>query len=285
MKSTSAYLAVLPSSQAFPPPSRRRPSSPTSAFIGLVLVAIIFSVALYVFHALVHSLPNLLDKEKGHFTKLPKTLDEIRTLSRIIKTYIKTNWTPFVILYSYVYIFLQSFAIPGSISLSIVGGAVFGLRNGLGLVCICSAIGATNAYLLSWLAAGPLLRGGFKNRIEKMKLQVAQNRNQLFPYMLFLRITPLCPNWLLNLAAPHLGIPIHVFFITTVIGVAPLSLLHIQAGETLDEMSSLEEVSLLNSKNLGRMALVVVGSAVLLVIPKLWKPKDVDESSLTTKTE
>lgn len=49
-------------------------------------------------------------------------------------------------------------------------------------------------------------------------LQVEENRNSLFFFLLFLRLFPMTPNWFLNLSAPILNIPIVQFFFSVLIG-------------------------------------------------------------------
>lgn len=49
-------------------------------------------------------------------------------------------------------------------------------------------------------------------------LQVEENRDSLFFFLLFLRLFPMTPNWFLNLSAPILNIPILQFFFSVLIG-------------------------------------------------------------------
>lgn len=56
--------------------------------------------------------------------------------------------------------------------------------------------------------------------------------------MLFLRMTPLLPNWFINLTAPVLGVPLSPFVFGTFFGVAPPSFIAVQAGKTLYKMTS-----------------------------------------------
>lgn len=51
-----------------------------------------------------------------------------------------------------------------------------------------------------------------------LSLQVEENRNSLFFFLLFLRLFPMTPNWFLNLSAPILNIPIVQFFFSVLIG-------------------------------------------------------------------
>lgn len=49
-------------------------------------------------------------------------------------------------------------------------------------------------------------------------LQIASVDNYLFFYMVFLRVTPLLPNWFINIASPIVDVPASVFFFGTFFG-------------------------------------------------------------------
>ena len=55
--------------------------------------------------------------------------------------------------------------------------------------------------------------------------------------MLFLRLTPLVPNWFVNLSAGHVGIPISFFFGATAIGLAPNNIILVRTGLALSEFT------------------------------------------------
>lgn len=122
--------------------------------------------------------------------------------------------------------------------LSILCGFLFSFPVALALVCFCSAIGATMCYLLSQLVGRRLVRHFFPARADEWAAQVERHRDELLSYMLFLRMTPFLPNWFINLVAPVIGVPLVPFAVGTFIGVAPPSFLAIQAGKTLQTMSS-----------------------------------------------
>lgn len=60
----------------------------------------------------------------------------------------------------------------------------------------------------------------------------------LFNYIVFLRVTPILPNWFINIASPVIDVPIGPFFLGTLVGVAPPSFLFIQAGTTLQMITN-----------------------------------------------
>ena len=48
---------------------------------------------------------------------------------------------------------------------------------------------------------------------------VNAHRQNLFWYMLFLRLTPLIPNWFVNIASPLVNMPYHYFLGATFFGI------------------------------------------------------------------
>ena len=51
-------------------------------------------------------------------------------------------------------------------------------------------------------------------------VQIRRNQDNLFYYLLFLRITPLLPNWFVNVSSPIVGVPVQQFVLATFLGTA-----------------------------------------------------------------
>lgn len=133
---------------------------------------------------------------------------------------------------------MQTFAIPGSLFLSIMSGFLFPFLTALILVCTCSMIGASLCFLLSQLLGRKLVKKYFPDRAKKWAVQVDKHRDNLLNYVIFLRVTPFLPNWFINLTAPVIGVPLIPFAVGTFLGVAPPSFIAIQAGQTLQNMTA-----------------------------------------------
>jgi len=56
--------------------------------------------------------------------------------------------------------------------------------------------------------------------------------------MLFLRLTPLVPNWFVNLGSPIVGISIRHFALGTLFGLMPLNIIHIHTGLNLANLTT-----------------------------------------------
>ncbi|KAI9477930.1 MAG: hypothetical protein EXX96DRAFT_568741 [Benjaminiella poitrasii] len=100
-------------------------------------------------------------------------------------------------------------------------------------------------------------------RIDKWNEQLVQHKEHMLNYMIVLRISPLPPNWVVNLGSPHLGVPLTSFFWGTFLGVMPPSFIHVQAGAALDRLSSSDELELLTPINV----ICLLAVAIVALVP------------------
>jgi uncharacterized membrane protein YdjX (TVP38/TMEM64 family) len=217
----------------------------------LAIVALFFLLFFVTVRLLWQSLPAPLEQTNqttsttiprpynGWLTYFPPTnLDDAKGLGLQLGHYTDSHYFHVMLVYVITYIFLQTFAIPGSIFLSILSGALFWFPVALFLVCMCAAIGASCANMLSAFLGRGLVEKYMQSRLDSWRQLVAKNRDNLFNFILFLRITPLVPNFFVNIASPLVNVPLHVFFIGTFFGVAPPSMLFIKAGRTLQQLTT-----------------------------------------------
>ena len=85
----------------------------------------------------------------------------------------------------------------------------------------------------------------------------------LYSYIIFLRITPFLPNWFINLVSPVIGVRLAPFWFGTFFGVAPPSFVAIQAGTTLQQLTSSTDA--ITTWSIGMLA----GFAILSITPVL----------------
>lgn len=234
------------------------PVNEGSTIKNLIFLVLIFLTSLLALGIVYYSFPKLSQDEQ-QYIKLPRNMEDAKNLGRLLQSYTVKYY--FEVLWGYfvIYIFLQTFAIPGSIFLSIISGFIYPFYLALPLVCTCAAIGASFCYLLSFMVGKPLVEKYLPERVAQFKSKVDNHREHLFNYILFLRITPFLPNWLINIVSPVIDVPLSTFFIGTWLGVGPPSFVFIQAGTMLNELTSTSEAwSLTNVALLAIFALVAV---------------------------
>jgi len=242
------------------------------------VLAVLFSIAVLLFLVLYNSAPSLTEEERKALFKFPSGVEDLKAIYEVSARYYKDHHLYVYALFTYLYILLQSFAIPGPIFLSVLSGALFGGVKGFFMVCLCATFGASACYGLSFVLARGLVIKYFPTHLAKFSHKVHANRQNLFWYMLFLRITPLIPNWFVNVSSPIVGIPFRTFFFGTLFGLMPANIIHIRTGLALNDMQQIG-MNLTGILSLGALAF-------LALIPTLFKSKiEKFDAKLTNKAK
>ncbi|KAK6934968.1 SNARE associated Golgi protein [Dillenia turbinata] len=125
---------------------------------------------------------------------------------------------------------VQTFMIPGTVFMSLLAGALFGVVKGVALVVFTATAGASSCYFLSRLIGRPLVFSLWPDKVHFFQAQVAKRRERLLNYMLFLRVTPTLPNTFINVASPIVNVPYDIFLLATIIGLIPAAYVTVRAG-------------------------------------------------------
>lgn len=121
-------------------------------------------------------------------------------------------------------------SLPVALLLSVAGGFLFGPVLGT----LCAAAGATAGATALFAAARTACAGRLRGRVEAALIRMdAGFRANAFHYLLFLRLVPLFPFWLVNIAAAFAGVPLRAFVPATAIGVVPATLVYALVGNGL----------------------------------------------------
>ena len=163
-----------------------------------------------------------------------------------------------------VYVTATAFSLPGGLALSLTVGFLFGRWIGTALVVVAATIGATLVFLAARYVFADAARrrlGAFGERIN------AGFTENAFSYLLFLRLVPLFPFFLVNLAPAFTSIPLSTYALATFVGVIPGTFVFVNLGQTLGRIESLQ--GLVSAETLGAFALLGVFALVPVAIRKL----------------
>ncbi|KAI1797460.1 hypothetical protein LXA43DRAFT_969413 [Ganoderma leucocontextum] len=239
------------------------PSQPSSRKLiwnaTLKMAAIFFLSTAFLGGTLWVALPTLEEQDRP-MLKIPKSFAELQALNLLLKKYRDIYPYRIVVCYVTVYLFLQAFSLPGSMYLSILGGAVWGVPRALPLACACVATGATLCYAIS-AALGPALltMPRWKAKLDVWADKLRAHKDDIISFLIVLRIAPLPPHWVVNIVCPHVGIGIIPFWISTFLGIFGVTVIHTTIGGSLDDMTSPDDFHLISWKNFLGLSAVVVG--------------------------
>lgn len=251
---TPSYGATFPRSPCMPSSSGR------IIFNATLKMACLFAVSTALLGGTLWLALPTLEPDDRHLLAIPKSFQQLQDLNFLLKKY--RDIYPYRIFICYVttYLFLQAFSLPGSMYLSILGGAVWGVARALPLACCLVATGASLCYLIS-AALGPALLTlpRWAALTSKWSDKIQANKDNMISFLIVLRIAPLPPHWVVNVVCPHVGIGIVPFWISTALGILGVSVIHTTIGGGLDDMTSAEDFRLISWKNFFGLAAVVFG--------------------------
>jgi uncharacterized membrane protein YdjX (TVP38/TMEM64 family) len=129
---------------------------------------------------------------------------------------------------------------PGASILTIIAGLLFGWLVG-GLAAIVAATcGATIVFQIAKSSFGDVLAkraGPFLGRIS------AGFAEDAFSYMLFLRLVPAFPFWLVNIAPALANVKLRTYVITTFLGIIPGTFAFASVGAGLDSIITTQQAA------------------------------------------
>jgi len=202
-----------------------------------------------------------------YFTGAYKYLsfETLKANHKLLKTFIAHHpvFVPFLFIFSY--IIFTALSVPGGIFLSLLGGYLFSQPLSTIYVVFSATCGATLIFLAARTALGDSLRNKAGPFFKKMESGFQKNAAS---YLLFLRFVPLFPFWVVNLAPAFFGVSLRTFVWTTVVGIAPGSLIFTLAGGGLEKIFESEQpfsiAAIFNIKL--KIALILLGCLVLIPI-------------------
>ncbi|HET9340099.1 MAG TPA: TVP38/TMEM64 family protein [Casimicrobiaceae bacterium] len=197
------------------------------------------------------------------------TLESIKANRDALLGFTERHYVAALVIAFLVYAGAVAFSLPGGLALSLATGFVFGRWVGTVLVVLAATLGAT----LVFLAARYIFADAARKRLgawgEKINDGFTQNA---FSYLLFLRLVPAFPFFLVNLAPAFTSIPLRTYVLATFVGIIPGTFVFVNLGQTLGRLESLR--GLLSAETLGALALLGVFALVPVAIRALRARRD-----------
>ena len=162
------------------------------------------------------------------------------------------------------YIIGVASSMPGAFFLTFIGGFLFGPLLGTLTVVISATLGAVLVYLAVKLA----LRDWVAKRNAKwLKSMEKGFKQDALSYLLFLRLVPLFPFFLVNIVPALLGVPLRTFVIGTFFGIIPGTFVYVLVGHGLGHIfdtNSTPNISILTDPAL---LAPLIALALLALVP------------------
>ena len=185
------------------------------------------------------------------------TLESLKANRQLLLQYYAEHWLLMVTAFMAIYIIQTGLALPGATILSLSAGAIFGPWLGTLYAVTSASIGATIAFLMTRYLLRDAVLAKFGSKLEAINRELEQRG---LNYLLFLRLVPLFPFFLINLAAGLTRLPLRSFVLGTFFGIIPGGFVYVNAGASLAQINSLADIA--SPRVLG--AFVLLGLFALL---------------------
>ena len=158
----------------------------------------------------------------------------------VLRDFIARNAVAAVAGYVALYIAVVALSLPGGVFLTITGGVLFGAVIGGAAASVGATIGAICIFLIARSAVGEHL----VRRAGPLAEQLAEEfRADAFSYLLFLRLVPMFPFWLVNLVPALGGVRLATFAAATALGIVPATFAFAFVGAGLDSVIAAQEAA------------------------------------------
>ena len=139
-----------------------------------------------------------------------------------------------------IYFLTVSFSLPGAAVLTLTAGAIFGTVLGTFLVNIGATLGATAAFLSARFIFRDWVENQFSDKLVFINNGISDNA---ISYLLFLRLVPLFPFFLVNLVLGVTQVRLSIYFLSTMVGIIPGSFVYANAGSNLARINTISDIA------------------------------------------
>lgn len=140
--------------------------------------------------------------------------------------------------YMAVYVAVIALSLPGGAVMTMTGGFLFGVLAGTGMTVLAATAGATAIFLAAKVGLGDALWSritgqGASGLVRRLEAGLKENA---FNYLLLVRLMPVFPFGLVNLAPAFLGVRLRTYVAATFLGIIPGTAVYAWIGAGLGEV-------------------------------------------------
>jgi uncharacterized membrane protein YdjX (TVP38/TMEM64 family) len=170
--------------------------------------------------------------------------------------------------YVALYAAVVALSLPGGLVMTLAGGLLFGHLFGSVFAVLGATIGAVLLFLAVRGALAPALAARAKPFLDRIRPGLVRDG---LSYLLVLRLVPVFPFWLVNLAPALVGMPLRTFALGTFLGIIPGTAVFANVGAGLAEVFAAGRTPDLGIILRPGVLLPLLGLAVLSLVPVIWR--------------
>lgn len=196
------------------------------------------------------------------------TFENLKHHRETLQSFVLSHPVLSILTFMGTYIGVVLLSLPGGAILSITGGFLFGAFLGTFYIVISATIGATLLFLIAKSTLGHFLREKTGPWIDKLHKGFAENA---FNYLLFLRLIPLFPFFVVNLVPAFLHVTTLTYTSATFIGIIPGAFVFASVGSGIGSIFDRGDHFTIQNILTKEITLALVALGCLSLLPILYK--------------
>lgn len=130
-------------------------------------------------------------------------------------------------------------SLPLATPLSLAIGFLYGLWVGTAIILLSATLGATLVFLATRYVFADVVQRWMGTKLRRFLSEFHRND---FSYLLFLRLVPLFPFWLINLSMAFTPIKVQTYVLATGLGIIPGAFVFTNLGRSLGQIDSVDQL-------------------------------------------
>ncbi|KPB00603.1 TVP38/TMEM64 family protein [Ahrensia marina] len=189
-----------------------------------------------------------------------------------LSAYVEANFAISLLSFGALYAVATAFSFPAASILTIFGGFLFGWLVGGIVVAVSATLGATALFLAAKTAFGDFLKEKVGGRVKNL---AEGFENDAFSYLLVLRIAPVFPFFIMNIAPALFNVSLRTYVAATFLGILPGVFAYAYLGQGVESVliaaqESGQEASVADLVTT-EITLAFAALAIVAVIPTIVK--------------
>ena len=161
------------------------------------------------------------------------TLDALVEHRDALKAHVANNWLAACVTYTLIYVIAGAFSFPAASLLTIFGGFLLGWFVAGTLTAFAATIGASIIFLAARTAMGDFLKRRAGPGVGKL---ADSFRDNAFGFLLVLRLAPIFPFFVINIAPAFFNVPLRTYVLATFLGILPGTYAYAYLGQGVDSV-------------------------------------------------
>lgn len=157
-------------------------------------------------------------------------LEALQTHEATLRGFVTDNLALALLAFMAAYALATAVSFPGAVILTLAGGYLFGTWIGGTATVIGATLGSVMVFYVVQTSLGAALRAKAEADGGTLKKVIDGVGQGAFGYILTLRLIPLAPFWLVNVAAALAHAPLRAYALATFIGIMPATFIYSGIG-------------------------------------------------------